>query len=345
MFESEYRSAMEKVAASDAWRAETLQKMQNAQRESSGVQIVLARRKRASRFWGAACAAALVLAAIPVTWQMWNTPALEQSTGGAVPQTAAAQPFSAAQSQPMAKERAAVFDAAPSAAAGQENLVSAAMNPTENLTQEELPTALPIYYESVQADGEEMLEQTAEALGVTAQKTQDGGKTAYAMEGKWKLSVQGDAVRVEAESGVLMPLEEGVSKETAPDFYARRLSGSRTWRWDGANVKNAQCFAQSDEALDKQLYRYCFEHLSMELDDNGNLTALECRLPQLQQGQAMTLVSMEQARNTAALTEESVQSTQLSYVRDEAGVWSPVYVFTTQAKNGTQRHEISAVQP
>lgn len=345
MFESEYRSAMEKVAASDAWRAETLQKMQNAQRESSGVQIVLARRKRASRFWGAACAAALVLAAIPVTWQMWNTPALEQSTGGAMPQTAAAQPFAASRSQPMAKERAAVFDAAPSEQNRQENLVSAAMNPTENLTQEELPAALPIYYESVQADGEEMLQQTAEALGVTAQKTQDGGKTAYAMEGKWKLSVQGDAVRVEAESGVLMPLEEGVSKESAPDFYARRLSGSRTWRWDGANVKNAQCFAQSDEALDKQLYRYCFERLSMELDDNGNLTALECRLPQLQQGQAMTLVSMEQARNTAALTEESVQSTQLSYVRDEAGVWSPVYIFTTQAENGTQRHEISAVQP
>ncbi|HJB40515.1 MAG TPA: hypothetical protein H9943_08990 [Candidatus Ruthenibacterium avium] len=347
MFDNEYRSAMQKIEASDAWRAETLQKMRNAQQESGGVQMVLAQRRRASRRWGAACAAALVLAAIPVTWQMWHTPALEQSTaaGGAVPQTVAAEPFAVSQSQPMAKERAAVFDAAPSEPNGQEIHILTVMNPTENLTQDELPDTLPLYYENVQADGEEMLEQTAEALGVTAQHSQDGGQTAYAMEGAWKLSVQGDAVRVEAESGVLMPLEEGVSKEIAPDFYARRLSGNRTWHWDGADAKNAQCFALSDEALDKQLYRYCFEHLSMELDDNGNLKALECRLPQLQRGQAMALVSLEQAREAAALSAESVQSTQLSYVRDEAGVWSPVYVFTTKEENGMRWHEISAVQP
>lgn len=347
MFDSDYRSAMKKIAVNERWRADTLQKMQNAQRDAaSGAQLVLARRKRASQRWGMACAAALVLAAMPVAWQAWNTPSLAQSgtQAGQTPSTAAAEPFDAGQPAPMTRERAAVFDMQQDETAVQEDTVSEAMNPTENLTQDELPATLPLYYETVQTDSGEMLEQTAEALGVTAQTAEESGQSAYAMAGDWKLSIHGDAVRVEAQDGVLMTLEEGIAKETAPDFYASRLSGSRTWRWDGANAKKAQCFAQSDETVDKRLYRYCFERLTMELDDSGNLTALECRLPQLQQGQAMALVSLEEARKMAALSAESVQSTALSYARDEAGVWSPVYIFTTAGNARTERHQVSAVQ-
>lgn len=346
MFDSDYRSAVKKIAVNERWRADTLQKMQNAQRDvASGAQLILARRKRISQHWAVACAAALVLAAMPVAWQAWNTPSLAQSATQAeqTPSTAAAEPFDAAQRAPTTRERAAVFAMQQDTESVQQDTVSAQMNPTENLAQDELPAALPVYYESVQTDSGQVLEQTAKALGVTVQTEEESGQGAYAMAGDWKLTIDGDAVRVEAQDGVLMTLEEGVAKETAPDFYASRLSGSRTWRWDGANAKRAQCFAQSDETLDKRLYRYCFERLTMELDDSGNLTALECRLPQLQQGQAMTLVSLDEARKTAALSAESVQSTALSYARDEAGVWSPVYIFTTAQDAQTEKHQVSAV--
>ena len=100
------------------------------------------------------------------------------------------------------------------------------------------------------------------------------------------------------------------------------VSGTSVWKWDGADTQTAQCFDVSGETLEQRLYHYCFDSLTIEMDENGNVKALECRVPQLQRGETVTLLSVEQAQSAASLKEQSNR-------RDEAGVWSPVYVFYT----------------
>ena len=136
-------------------------------------------------------------------------------------------------------------------------------------------------------------------------------------------------MRVEAQEAVLIPLEQSFSLGQAVEAYAERLSGTSVWKWDGADTQTAQCFDVSGETLEQRLYHYCFDRLTIEMDENGNVKALECRVPQLERGETVTLLSVEQAQSAASLKEQSIRSHEISYRRDEAGVWSPVYVFYT----------------
>lgn len=333
MLENDFRSAAEKITASEAFRAETLERMKKAEGERAvRPYLRLARQKRSSRMWGTACAAALVLAAIPVVWQVWNTPSLPQSGADAqsqpMPQTAQAEAFAAPQPAALPKERSMVSAQQYNDAAAGEDL-AASMNPTAGLTSEELPDALPVYYEPVQEDEKVVLERTAKALGVSVDAYEETGQEVYAASGEWKLSVRSDAVRVEAQDAVLIPLEQSFSLGQAVEAYAERLSGTSVWKWDGADTQTAQCFDVSGETLEQRLYHYCFDRLTIEMDENGNVKALECRVPQLQRGETVTLLSVEQAQSAASLKEQSIRSHEISYRRDEAGVWSPVYVFYT----------------
>lgn len=335
MFENDFQSAVQKITASEAFSAQTLERMKKAEEQTTAQPYLrLARQKRTSRIWGTVCAAALVLAAIPVAWQVWNTPSFEQSGGAAqpnpTPQTAQAEMFAAPQpaAAAMPKERS-VMSLPQNDTAETGTAPAASLNPTANLASEELPDALPVYYEPVQKDEKVLLERAAEALGVAVDAYEESGEEVYAASGEWKLSVRSDAVHVEAQNAVLIPLEQENSLRQAVEAYAERLSGTSTWQWDGADTKTAQCFDSSGETLEQRLYHYCFDRLTIEMDENGNVKALECRVPQLQRGEMVELLSVEQAQSTAALEEKSIRTHELSYRRDEAGVWSPVYVFYT----------------
>lgn len=217
----------------------------------------------------------------------------------------------------------------------------AGSNPTLDLPGTELPAELPVYTVETAAPGavRQSIAQLAQALGLEITQWTDGDWPS-AQAGSWSLSFTGSGVVVQGE-GVLMEKTSDLDGDALAQDYAVRLQSlcpDEEYKWERTVVYNAdktplatvRLYPTGDGTLENRLYRYCFEALALQLDEQGNVVGLTAGVPDVAtQTSQVALRTLADAQAQLHLPDgQQVLHHELVYVYDAgSGTATPAYKF------------------
>lgn len=333
MNKNDYRSAFAKLAPSEAWKKETLEKMRAL--EAAGAQAPRAKKavSLSARLRRAALpvAAVLVLAFVPLTTLRGcgssggaAAPARleeQQSVADAIVGTDGAPQF--APKEELAGDTAQPEETADAPAAGTKGDygrtaprfsfsnedsgdvmgVGANANPTRDLPAQALPAALPVYRALTDpAAQNDVLAQTASRLGQAlavqngAADTETTGGIRLSLE-PYTVLAQGLGERLAGAPSAEMALQACAGGGAAALLPSEALIPAQSGAYGDGSAYLYYEADGPDDSLETRLYRYEFRRVALYVNGDGVLDAVRFT-PSLEEIGVYGLYTLDEARRT-----------------------------------------------